>query len=370
VTRQIYENNRSICSAAWKGLWIGENLSIKPCCLSLNTYGRLPNVDINQAFKSIRIQMLNDEKPEGCKPCHDRELTDNIDEDGIPMNSQRWYYNTNHLTDYALDLEQDLEYLDVRWNNTCNFSCVYCSPYFSSQWAEIKGLKNHSFKIENKNFIPILDRLSKLKVLFLAGGEPLMIKENLLLLEKLHKVNPQCKIEITSNISLLDSKIYKQLLKFNNVKWWVSFENTGVKWEYIRRGGDWNLFKNNLYRLTNDFSDINFNMVHFLLSAYDWDQTLDFSLNYVDESNIVIADLYKWQDLAPDQLDQKNLDLLNKKTLNVADQLQSPYLKESLGNQIKKYQIAKTTFKYKSFLDTFDQQKNTSWTNTFPELPI
>ena len=370
MTRKIYEENRSICSAAWKGVWIGKNLNIKPCCQSLGSYGQLSNVDITQAFKSLRIQMLNDEKPAGCKPCYDRELTDDIDTDGIPMNSQRWYYNTNHQTDYYLDDKHDLEYLDVRWNNTCNFSCVYCSPYFSSQWAEIQGLKNHSFNIDNQNLTSVLDRLSKLKVLFLAGGEPLMIKENLLLLEKLYEVNPQCNIEITSNISLLDSKIYNQLLRFNNVKWWVSFENTGVKWEYIRRGGSWNTFNHNLQRLITDFSNVNFNMVHFLLSANDWSQTLDFALKYVNESNIVIADLYQWEELSPAQLDQKNLDLLNKKILKVADQLQSVYLKESLSNQVNKYQTAKTTFRYKSFLDKFDQQKNTNWKNTFPEINI
>ena len=134
--------------------------------------------------------------------------------------------------------------------------------------------------------------------------------------------------------------------------------------------GGWNTFNHNLQRLITDFSNVNFNMVHFLLSANDWSQTLDFALKYVNESNIVIADLYQWEELSPAQLDQKNLDLLNKKILKVADQLQSVYLKESLSNQVNKYQTAKTTFRYKSFLDKFDQQKNTNWKNTFPEINI
>jgi molybdenum cofactor biosynthesis enzyme MoaA len=60
--------------------------------------------------------------------------------------------------------------------------------------------------------------LINLKVLQMAGGEPLLIKENFDLLERLSRINPGINIEITTNLTSIQKNRIYQLPKSESNK--------------------------------------------------------------------------------------------------------------------------------------------------------
>jgi hypothetical protein len=131
------------------------------------------------------------------------------------------------------------------------------------------------------------------------GGEPLLQKQN----EKLIS-NINCDITILTNLSVVlnDNKIYNNLIEKDNVKWNVSFETIGDKFEYVRRGADWNVFKSNLYELFNRTGrKIGAQPVYCLYSALNLSEYYDF----INECGFF--DNVFWQVLNH----PKNLDIFN-----------------------------------------------------------
>ena len=105
-------------------------------------------------------------------------------------------------------------------------------------------------------------------MLYLAGGEPLLIKENLLLLKELHKINPDCNIRVNTNLSMIkNNQIFDQLIKFKNCEWRMSAEDSHEKFEYMRYGGNWDTFYENLLILKSISNRITFSGVYTALNA-------------------------------------------------------------------------------------------------------
>jgi MoaA/NifB/PqqE/SkfB family radical SAM enzyme len=186
----------------------------------------------------------------------------------------------------------DLHTIDVRWSNLCNFACVYCNEDFSSRWAS--ELKIHrempsQQQIEQfKNYI--FDRAEKLKLVYLAGGEPLLMKENLELLSLLLEVNPDVHLRINTNLSKVDTKVYDLINQFQNVHWTVSVETMHEEFDYVRWGGSWPNFVENLASIrTNSDHKISFNMLHFLLNYDSIFDCIDFLLDDGFHPNSFIA---------------------------------------------------------------------------------
>jgi len=79
---------------------------------------------------------------------------------------------------YDQPTQFDLHTVDVRWTNLCNFACVYCGPEFSSKWEsdlEFPIVRPGVDRKEKfKNYI--FEHAAQLKHVYLAGGEPLLMK--------------------------------------------------------------------------------------------------------------------------------------------------------------------------------------------------
>ena len=64
----------------------------------------------------------------------------------------------------------------------------------------------------------------------------------------------------------MDTKILDMICTFPNVHWTVSVESIEEEFEYIRYGGKWADFVDNLTIIKNLEHKISFNMLHFLLN--------------------------------------------------------------------------------------------------------
>jgi MoaA/NifB/PqqE/SkfB family radical SAM enzyme len=165
----------------------------------------------------------------------------------------------------------EYRYADLRFRNTCNYACVYCGPLCSSLWAEELNQHDALGKDKIDDLIQYyLDNISKINYLYIAGGEPLLIKENQIILDKLAEVNLNCNISVNTNLSLIkNNKIYETLLKFKSCHWIVSFDDMEDRYNYIRYPGNWNNFYSNLLLLKNavGVDNISFSMTYTSLNA-------------------------------------------------------------------------------------------------------
>jgi MoaA/NifB/PqqE/SkfB family radical SAM enzyme len=271
-----YFYHDALCPLPWTGVYINPNGDIKNCAISNQVLDNIHNTPIEEILTgstnvAIKTDMLNHVRHSRCNTCYNVE---NVTRAGIQTHSvsnRSWYkkYGIKNLDLYDSADNFKLKILDLRWRNTCNLACVYCGPDLSSKWANELNDTNYTINenILEKNKKYIFDQIDTIDHIYLAGGEPLLIKENLELLNLLSERNPDVEIRINTNLSVVDNKIFKKLLTFKNVKWTVSVEAIEDEYNYIRYPGQWDQFYNNLLALKNQNFDINFNMVWFVLNS-------------------------------------------------------------------------------------------------------
>jgi sulfatase maturation enzyme AslB (radical SAM superfamily) len=261
--------NRAFCPIPWTGLMYNFDGSVKNCIRSANTLGNIKDTPIEQVVLSLpniarQALIVDGEKPTNCKPCHDLE----VGKKSFDIISDRVFY-IRELKHVPLDTYRtnnfDLRTVDVRWTNLCNFACVYCGPEFSSKWAnELNITPLVPANTQKENFKQyIFDHANQLDHVYLAGGEPLLMKENLELLER---IRPETQLRINTNLSKVDTQVFDRICQFKNVHWIVSVETIEDEFEYVRYGGRWTDFLDNLNTIRSLGHKISFNMLHFMLN--------------------------------------------------------------------------------------------------------
>ena len=183
-----------------------------------------------------------------------------------------WNYTVDNVPEQTL-------YLDIRWSNLCNFSCRSCEPSFSSEIArEQQLLPVHRFN--NQAIKDVFDSLSTVKRINFTGGEPLLIKENIEVLEHLISLGrTDCSILITTNASVINNQIINLIKQFNNVHWTISLDAVGTAAEYIRNGTIWDRVNTNIKTILGLNQSVSFNCVLSAYSILDIDNLVDYFAN-------------------------------------------------------------------------------------------
>jgi len=265
-----YLTNRAFCPVPWTSIMYNFDGSIKNCIRSAAPIGNINNNSIEEILDKdhrIKADMQTGQKFARCNPCYDLETEKN----NFNIISDRVFY-LKELRDVDNTLYDTMNFalhtVDIRWSNLCNFACVYCGPEFSSKWASEQNIViNTPEDVKRQEFKQyIFDHAAQLKHVYLAGGEPLLMKENLEFLELLKQVNPDVNLRINTNLSHVDTHIFDLISEFKNVHWTVSVESMDQEFEYIRYGGSWQDFLDNLYTIKQFNHKISFNMLHFLLN--------------------------------------------------------------------------------------------------------
>lgn len=266
-----YLTNKSFCPIPWTGFMYNYNGDIMNCIRSQTPIGNLKNNSIHEILDANTLtkeRMLAQQGGVGCNVCYTLEG----DKKGYNMISDRIFYLKELKTvDNALydsPTNFDLHTIDIRWSNVCNFACVYCMPEYSSKWATELNIITEGpppNRIQELKEL-IFNNAQKLQHVYLAGGEPLLMKENLELLTVLKEKNPNVNLRINTNLSKVDTRVFDLICTFPNVHWIVSVETMGAEYEYIRYGGSWDDFVANLTTIQQLGHKISFNMLHFLLN--------------------------------------------------------------------------------------------------------
>ena len=271
-----YLKNKSLCPLPFAGAIVNTDGSVLCCSISKHELGNVNEKSLeeilttSEKLKQIRRDMLDDKFPDNCSNCYKKEqhhTNTNFE------NVSNRLYHIKILKDSPFKLYKDehqfeLQQMDLRWRNTCNFACVYCDPSFSSVWAQFEGVPDKmTNKAMDETFEFVKDNIKSLKTIYMAGGEPFLIKENLKIIELIQKENPDLLLRINTNLSILTPKLYEQLKTLKNVHWIVSAESTGQRFNYIRWPGKYPTLVENIKKIQQLPHKVTINMTWNLLCA-------------------------------------------------------------------------------------------------------
>jgi sulfatase maturation enzyme AslB (radical SAM superfamily) len=332
--------NPYFCPMPWTGLMYNLDGKVKNCIRSVvdMPIGNIKNQPIEQILlgnENVTRQnnIINRQPVASCQTCYELEHG----KKGFDIISDRVFY-IKELKEVPTDLYQpnqfDLTTIDVRWTNLCNLACVYCSAQFSSRWAdELNKPIVQPTAEQQENFKQyIFDHAKNLKHVYLAGGEPLLMKENLELLQRL---NPDVNLRINTNLSKTNTKVFETVCQFKNVHWIVSIETLTEEFEYIRYGHRWLDFLDNLKIITALDHKISFNMLWFLLNYNSVFDCVDYLKNLGFHNNsFVIGALLTPEYLNVRHLPKSVLHLLKIKLQNRIADAPGYLLEDSYQNML------------------------------------
>lgn len=353
--------NPAFCPMPWTGLMYNFDGKVKNCIRSADSMpiGNISDTPIEEIVLgkenvARQTKIINNIAVPSCHTCKDLENNKR----GLDIISDRIFYmrelkDVPPTTYYTPNF--DLHTVDVRWTNLCNFACTYCGPEFSSKWAEeLKINTNVPTEEQRANFKEYIFRHARqLKHVYLAGGEPLLMKENLELLDLL---NPDVNLRINTNLSKVDTKIFDRICEFKNVHWIVSIETIEEEYEYIRFGGVWHDFLDNLNIIKQLDHKISFNMLHLLLNynsifgCVDYLKGLGFHNNsfiigsllkpdYLNIRHLPDSVLQSVKDTLVKRISEQPGYLLEESYKNMLHHLEQPGKKDFLGSMDRLYTL-------------------------------
>ena len=366
--------NKHFCPMPWTGLMYNFDGTVKNCIRSDDRMGNIKDTPVEEILlgpKNISKQqnITNNSPAVGCHTCYELERG----KQGLNIISDRIFY-IREFKRTPLDTYQvnnfDLQTIDVRWTNLCNFACVYCGPEFSSKWVN-----ELNFQIEKSSEQQLSDfkeyifkNARQLKHVYLAGGEPLLMRENI---ELLRELNPDVNLRINTNLSKVDTGVFDAVCGFKNVHWTVSVETIEEEFDYIRFGGKWSDFLDNLTTIKKLDHKISFNMLWFLLN-YD---TVFGCVDYLKElgfhnNSFVIGALLSPEHLNIRHLPQNMLNLLKTKLDSKINEHPGYLLEDSYRNMLHYIDQPFEKNLQESFkkLSVMDQRRGVDSSKIFTEL--
>jgi organic radical activating enzyme len=233
--------------------------------------------DDNHDLREIKQSFLQGVMPTDCQGCQE----------------YNWYAQFANQAPTEID-DFTLLSLDLRWSNTCQLTCMYCNSGQSSAWASVKNesktipIVSHRIRDKNSLIDLIHQHKSTIQRVSLLGGEPLLIKENITLLDQLPD-EIEVNIFTNLNVDLEINAVYQRLIHMPNVYWTISMENVGKKFEFVRRNASWNRQVENIDRLLRQNKSrytVNFQSQFCVYSAtsitelYDFVQDRDIKINW------------------------------------------------------------------------------------------
>lgn len=264
----------TFCILPWNHLMIQPNGNIQPCCMTPHDMpiGNTKDDTLEEVWngfvmKNIRKKMLKGERPMLCNRCYMMEdngavsprvnLTEKFRRDVKDLVAQT-DPETGHSNTFRL------KYWDFRFSNICNFKCRMCGTFASSKWVDdemalhgksFNGLMN--FRSESKeDIMTYVDKfIYDVEEIYFAGGEPLIMDEHYIILEKLIAAGrTDVLLRYNTNFSHIQfkkwdlQKLWKPFIDNpkGKVQLFASLDAVGPVAELARNGTKWNDVHNNI----------------------------------------------------------------------------------------------------------------------------
>jgi organic radical activating enzyme len=267
------KENPAICALPWIHEYKTISGNTAPCCQG---DGFLEG----ETIAGTRESMLKGIKPRACNNCYKTEQ-----ESG-------WSPRIQETNDWIgkfgePDIEDPkLQFIDVRYDPTCNLKCKTCGPGFSTLWQKEKNVKI-TVNEANKNYLNGVDK-KILKKVYLAGGEPTYIRGYLEFLQELFVVNPLCEVIINTNLKKLPDAWKKIITKFKNLTIVCSCDAIQTLGTYVRYPLGWTEFEENVKFVSENANFLQFNLVASNLTVHQLYETCTWMKQYSKHINLSI----------------------------------------------------------------------------------
>jgi len=228
-------------------------------------------------------------------------------------------------------------------------------------------------KAMDETFEFVKNNIKNLKTIYMAGGEPFLIKENLKIIDLIQNENPDLLLRINTNLSILTPKIYEQLKELKNVHWIVSAEANGKRFNYIRWPGKYSTLVENLKKIQELPHKVTINMTWNILCASNILEFIDDMLKHGLHPNQFVMNFVQ------DPVEQSVLNITKKQRDNLLKNIKQRKTKISEKFFLYKVYEEMISILSQPLLDThkatlyntlmeFDQKRNLNSKEVFPEL--
>ena len=291
--------SKTFCPVPWNFQAVRNNGDMRICCQANVSAGRGLLIQENgktynaadgnmmasrnsQLAKDIRKEMLKGQWHEACSRCRDEE--------GAGLDSRRLYelrtwslrasdVQTMTKNDGTLDVkESPVRHYDLRFGNHCNLSCRMCGPADSDSWyndhVELTGKKSfkdthgeivlspsdrgwkdksdsYSWYQSEKFWNELEANMANICHIYMAGGEPLLIKKHYDFLEECigKGFSENIILEYNTNLTILPSRVVELWKSFKQVRVGASIDGYGESFEFQRYPAQWSKVYENLKKL-------------------------------------------------------------------------------------------------------------------------
>lgn len=434
VLTALNEVSPSFCLAKWFNVSIHIPTGQTHSCYHPRTH-KIPLEEVaidvsalhNTKYKKLQRQkMIEGDRPTECSFCWE------IEDSGTNI-SDRAYRSKDvyrpGIIEEAIALGADgnpaPRYLEVNFNQACNFRCTYCSPHLSTAWMQdierngpyqLTDKKHNDITwMQNKNVVPDNSATNPYLIAFwkwlpqiyfnlqtfrMTGGEPLMDKNTFKVFEYI-KSNPKkdLHLSITSNCCppgdqwnkfLVSLKEVTDVNAIDHFMLFCSLDSWGPQAEYIRDGLNFEILYKNV---TEYLSNSNKHSLTFIITfnVLSYPRFLEYLKNilllrqtYNTDRQLIWFDIPQltspaWMDprIAPDMI------LILEEAISYMKQYhETP---ETRFKGFKDFEISKvqrlldwvnsSTFDrepalrdFALYWDEHDRRRGTNFVNMFPEL--
>lgn len=217
----------------------------------------------SDSFKDARLTMLKGGEPLACKGCFTDERRGLVSK--RMREAETFKFSLDELksrTSADGEIKLNLEYAELRLGNLCNLKCRTCNPNSSSKWAsDYEAMQskldfvrkysigeNFQWAEKEEFWNNFLANSANLKMLFINGGEPTLIRQHWLFLQRLVDLGLSRNIEIKYNINMtyLPEKAFEIWKQFKSVMVGASIDDLAARNSYIRSGAEWDKIYRNL----------------------------------------------------------------------------------------------------------------------------
>jgi radical SAM protein with 4Fe4S-binding SPASM domain len=401
TSKDDIQKSKYFCILPWIHLHIQPDSNVQPCCISEygDHFGNLKENSIeevwnNKKYNKMRRLMIEDRPHYGCSTCYE------LESNGIA--SSRINSNIRHRNSFDLlhktlpdgKMKQlEMRYFDVRFSNICNFKCRGCNPESSTSWYSdwIKLTDAHDKKkrvnhIEANTWKDLEDYIEDIEVAYFAGGEPLLMEEHYLTLQKMIDKNmTHVHLMYTTNLSQL------QFGKYDLIELWshfksafisISIDDTGTRGEYFRSGSNWKQTLENIKFISNKFPHfgININCTISLFNIHRIPEIHNFLFenNFINATSFIFNNLMYPEDYRTQVLPHDHKTFVEKKLKDYIKFLKATKPEHNWSdlnfkiNQQIEFMFSKDlsnllhSFQYKT--NKLDELRNESFTEVYPEL--
>lgn len=384
----------TFCVLPWMTLATNSSGHFRVCCHALpglnqikNEAGQPMRIDRDDAraawdsptYRTLRQEMINQIEPKMCSRCFKEEKAGVV--------SFRQNMNTRFLKKIKPVIDSEgrapfkIMYVDLRLGNLCNLRCRMCNPFASNQWLkEWDQVGETPLKEDEALYLsrmtwpenPLIWQqlesiLHTVEEIYLTGGEPTIIKQQIPLLEKCVQSGVARKIilKYNTNLTYIPEKLIELWSCFKLVKVNCSVDGVGAVNDYIRYPSEWATVDRNLRAMVEMSKSFRFRIeVHSTIQAY----------NLLDLPNLI--DYLRPMDLFPfinilDRPAHLNVRILPRSVKEEVIEALQPYKNKPKVSGLIRYleeDWSHLVPEFKKYTQTLDQGRGQSLSELSPKL--